>query len=230
GPAPRRANWVMRLNYNDRRTGARSRRPARPSTIAVAPVDHGRAGSGRPRHRVVRIAGNWMSSASPPSFSAPTPIPISPRVRTALIIAGIVLIAVLMNAAPIVPRLLILGAALALVLSFPVTLLERIVSRRLAILIVVLGLFILIAIAVLVFVPILVSQLTELVSNFPRYIEQVQDLPIRSLEWLRERGLSTAEPQEVVNTTLQQIVNQAQSVAQDMLASVLDAITQTVSA
>ena len=150
--------------------------------------------------------------------------------RTALIIGGIVLIAVLMNAAPIVPRLLILGAALALVLSFPVTLLEHIVSRRLAILIVVLGLFILIAIAVLVFVPILVSQLTELLRNFPRYIEQIQDLSIRSLEWLRERGLSTAEPQEVVNTTQQQIVNQAQSVAQDMLASVLDAITQTVSA
>jgi predicted PurR-regulated permease PerM len=135
-----------------------------------------------------------------------------------------------MYAAPIVPRLLILGAALALVLSFPVSLLERVVSRRMAILIVVLGLFVLIAIALLVFVPVLVSQLTELVSNSPRYFEQVQDLSLRVLGWLRERGLSTAEPQEVVNSTRQQIVAEAQSVAQDMLASVLDAVTQAVNA
>jgi predicted PurR-regulated permease PerM len=168
--------------------------------------------------------------SSPALTPRPTPIAISARARTALIIAVVLAVLFLIVAAPIVPRLLILGAALALVLSFPVQLLQRVMSRRTAILIVVLGLVLLIVIALLGFVPVLVSQLTELGSNSARYIEQVQDLLVRVLEWLRQRGLSTAEPQEVIQQTRQQILAQIQGVAQDLLTSVLDAVAQTVSA
>lgn len=177
-----------------------------------------------------------MSTRSGPSRSTPTPpptptpIPISPRARTALIIAAALAMIVLIYAAPVVPRLLILGAALALVLSFPVQLLQRVMSRRMAILVVVLGFLLLIVIGLLVFIPILVFQLTELVSNSPVYIEQIQDFSVRALEWLRARGLSTAEPEEVIQQTRQGILDQAQSAAQNLLTGVLDTVTQTVSA
>jgi predicted PurR-regulated permease PerM len=175
-----------------------------------------------------------MSTLLGPSRSAPTPpptpIPISPRARTALIIAAGLAVIVLIYAAPVVPRLLILGAALALILSFPVQLLQRVMSRRLAILIVVLGFLLLIVIALLVLIPVLVFQLTELVSNSPTYFEQIEGYSVRVLEWLRARGFSTAEPQEVIQQTRQGIVNQAQGAAQNLLTGVLDAVTQAVSA
>ena len=170
-----------------------------------------------------------MSRQSPTRF-APTPIPISPRARTALIAAAVLAVILFIYAAPVVPRLLILGAALALGLSIPVQLLEGVMSRRAAILIVVVGLLLLIVIALLVFIPILVFQLTELVANSPRYITQLQDLSVQALEWLRQRGLSTAEPQEVIQRTRQEILSQAQGVAQNLLTSVLEGVTQAVSA
>ncbi|MDQ3692107.1 MAG: AI-2E family transporter [Chloroflexota bacterium] len=171
-----------------------------------------------------------MTIAPPPSRPSPTPIPISPRGRTILIIAGILAVVFLINAAPIVPRLLILGAALALILSFPVQLLERVMTRRLAILLTVLGLLLLIVIALLVFIPVLVFQLTELIANSPQYLDQLQDVSMRALQWPRDRGFSTAEPAEVIQQTRDQILAQAQGMAQDVLANILDAVTQTVSA
>ena len=147
-----------------------------------------------------------------------------------MIIAAALAVIVLIYAAPVVPRLLILGAALALVLSFPVQLLQRVMSRRLAILIVVLGFLLLIVIALLVLIPVLVFQLTELVSNSPIYFEQLEGYSVRVLEWLRARGFSTAEPQEVIQQTRQGIVNQAQGAAQNLLTGVLEAVTQAVSA
>ena len=166
-------------------------------------------------------------STPPP---APTPIPITPRGRTVLIVAGLLAVVGLIYLAPIVPRLLIVGGALALVLSYPVSLLERVLSRRMAILIVVAGLLLLIIIALLVFIPILVFQLTELVANAPRYGEQLQDASLRILTWLRERGVPLSEPEVVIQATRQQILDNARAVAQRTLASMVDAATQTVNA
>ncbi len=64
----------------------------------------------------------------------PAQIRISKRIRSLLIGVGIVLVAIVLRAAPSIPVILLGGATLALILSFPVRLLSRILPRKVAIL------------------------------------------------------------------------------------------------
>src|SRR5680860_1239771 len=67
----------------------------------------------------------------------PTPIYISHRTRLILLAAIVLGVLWLFMEAPSVPRLLLIGATVALILSFPVRLLQHWMPRGLAILIVV---------------------------------------------------------------------------------------------
>ncbi|CAA9587999.1 MAG: hypothetical protein AVDCRST_MAG88-4307, partial [uncultured Thermomicrobiales bacterium] len=60
-----------------------------------------------------------------------TRIPISPRLRTILVLAALALLVLLLRATPGVLTVLLGGATLALVLSFPVRLLARLLPRGL---------------------------------------------------------------------------------------------------
>ncbi|MEJ7873137.1 MAG: hypothetical protein WKF67_12840, partial [Rubrobacteraceae bacterium] len=84
----------------------------------------------------------------------PTPIRISRRTRTALILAVVAVLAYVVYLVPSVLTTAVGGVALALVLSFPVGLLSRFLPRGLAILLsflLVVGLFVLAALYLLPF-------------------------------------------------------------------------------
>ena len=79
-----------------------------------------------------------------------THIPISPRTRNILLAVAAGALLLLFWKAPALPKLLLSGAAVALVLSFPVRLLSRYVPRGIAIAIVVLALLALLVLAAIV--------------------------------------------------------------------------------
>ena len=116
----------------------------------------------------------------------PTPIPISRRAGRIIAVGVVVVVVLIAWAAPVVPRLLITGAALALVLSFPVRLLSRVLPRGVAIAVVVIGLLLLLLIALVVLIPVVVLQLTDLIDASTGYANAAQAFALRNLERLQE--------------------------------------------
>jgi predicted PurR-regulated permease PerM len=100
-----------------------------------------------------RSGGESDATPEPDVTAEPTPIPISKRTRTALILALLVLLGLVVWYVPSVLSTLIGGFALALALSFPVGWLSRIVPRGLAILLTFLLVVGLLVLAVLYLVP-----------------------------------------------------------------------------
>jgi predicted PurR-regulated permease PerM len=70
-----------------------------------------------------------------PGRFRPTPIRISRRTRTVLVVLGLLLLVLIMWFSPTVPVVLLGGFAVALVLSFPVRWLSHIMPRWLAMLV-----------------------------------------------------------------------------------------------
>lgn len=102
-----------------------------------------------------------------PTTHAPTPIVISPPVKVLLIVLAAAALLLVMYHAPSLLTLTLGGVALAVVLSFPVRLLSRVMPRGLAILIsfvVVIGITLLALIGV---VPVLIEQLVRWSMPYP---------------------------------------------------------------
>ncbi len=102
------------------------------------------------------------------SAAVPTPILISRRTRTVLLLAAFAVLVLLFWWSPSLLPLLLAGATLALILSFPVRLLARILRRGWAIAVVILALLLLVALALVTLVPLLIRQLAELIVAAPQ--------------------------------------------------------------
>ena len=150
---------------------------------------------------------------------APTPIVISRRARAVLLGLGAALVLLLLWWAPSVPSLLLGGAALALVLSFPVRLLARVMPRSLAIALgfVVLLTFLLLLVAGLV--PVLVEQLGNLVQAAPAHAQQLDARMPSILESLARHGLLPSSPDRFLATLRQDLLEAVQGLARRLLGS-----------
>ena len=100
----------------------------------------------------------------------PTPVRISRRTRNVLLGLGVAALVLLMWAAPQVPVMLLGGFTLAMVLSFPVRWLSRVMPRWLAIVTTFVALVGLGALALIFLVPTLMDQLSSLVNTAPEVI------------------------------------------------------------
>ena len=157
-----------------------------------------------------------------------TPIPITARTRTVLAVAAVLALAWLVWAAPSVPRLVVTGAALALVLSFPVRLLARVVPRGVAIALVVVGLLLLTLLTLVVLIPLGIVQLTDLVRALPGYAEQADAALRRGADALSERGFVSEEPDRLIADARAEILSRAQGVATGVVARVVNALAGTL--
>lgn len=151
----------------------------------------------------------------------PTPILISPRTRTILLLAAVVALVLLVRAAPSVLVIVLGGITLALILSFPVRLLAHVMPRGLAILVTFLGLLGLVILAIVALVPLLVEQLTALVAATPQLAIDGNNLMLALLRPLRERDLLPGEPEEILAEVQQELFERAQTLAQALLAALL---------
>jgi predicted PurR-regulated permease PerM len=123
------------------------------------------------------------------------------------------------------------GFALALVISFPVRVpvraLSRIMPRGWAILASFLALVGVATLALVVLVPILISQLVSFISYVPEYAIGAEHLLCGLLEPLAQRGLLPGTPEEYITNLGQDLLNLAQSIAQQILGGLLDFISGT---
>jgi predicted PurR-regulated permease PerM len=120
------------------------------------------------------------------------------------------------------------GAALALILSFPVRLLSRVLPRGIAITLAMLVLVVGAVLALVILVPIAVSQLDALVGDAPN-IAARGELAIRGvLEAMAERGWL----EETADATLEELraegVSRAQGIGQTVLQQALGALSGTL--
>jgi predicted PurR-regulated permease PerM len=156
-----------------------------------------------------------------------TPIWISKRTRTVLLLGGLVALVLLMWYSPSVPIMLLGGSALALIISFPVRALSRFMPRGWAILVSFLLLVGLAVLALAVLVPILITQLLSFTSYVSSYTANTEQLLRDLVEPLAERGFLPSTPEEFMANVGQDLLNLAQTIAQQILGGLLGFISGT---
>jgi predicted PurR-regulated permease PerM len=162
-------------------------------------------------------------AARPEAAMRPTPIFISPRTRNILILSLVVGLVLLVRAAPTILTISLGGALLALILSFPTRLLERLMPRAVAILLTMLSLVATLVLVLLILVPILIEQLSGLIDSIPDLADAGDRLLVDVIVALQERGLVSPDTQAVIEDVRQGALERATQVAESLLANILGA-------
>src|SRR5918998_4104245 len=119
----------------------------------------------------------------------PTPIFVSPRAMAILVVLGVAALAYVLYAAPSILIIAGGGTALAILLSFPVRALSRVMPRGLAILMTFLGLIGFVTLALVFLVPLLVRQLRNFILITPAIANNANNFLLGLIEPLAENGL-----------------------------------------
>ena len=158
----------------------------------------------------------------------PTPILISKRTRTILILAVLAVLVYVVYLVPSVLTTAIGGLALALVLSYPVSFFSHFVPRGFAILLsflLVIGLFLL---AALYIIPIVGGQLASLIAAVPAIAASAETYLSDALSFFQNRGLLPTEPEQVAARVRDTLTNYAQTAARYLLGGTLSVVTSTL--
>ena len=159
----------------------------------------------------------------------PTPIRISKRTRTVLVVLGFLVLALIMWYSPTVPVVLLGGFAVALALSFPVRWLSRIMPRWLAMLITFLVLTGLALLAFLILIPILAVQLVSFVQAVPDIVTGARKTLENLLQPLADYGLLQGTPDEFIKELEGDVLDFAKSVGQNILGGIVSFVSSTIS-
>lgn len=181
-----------------------------------------------PRQSHPRRHRKGTEHPAPVRTSQPTPIYISSRTRLILIFASLVLAIGFAYAAPSVVQLVLIGGTLALILSFPVRLLSRVMRRGVAIALVMTSVILLALVALVVLVPFLILELTRLFQSVPAVAADLEQLAERVLQELWERGLLPMTPAEVLDRFRAGLFDRAAMVTQTLLDGALGALAGTL--
>jgi predicted PurR-regulated permease PerM len=165
---------------------------------------------------------------TPEATFAPTPIYITPRARLIFIIAIFVVVYLLAVAAPGIPRLLMLGATLALILSFPVRMLSRWLPRGWAIAIAVGTTLLLVLLLLVLLVPFIISEVSDIIQNIPALAADAQQLTRDAIIEMNERGWIRQNPEEIYDTIESTLIDQGQVLIETALAAALNTLTQSI--
>jgi predicted PurR-regulated permease PerM len=159
----------------------------------------------------------------------PTPIRISRRTRTVLVVLGCLVLALIMWASPTVPVVLLGGFAVALVLSFPVRWLSHIMPRRLAMLVTFLLLIGVALLAFLILVPILIAQLISFVKAAPAIVAGARNTLRDLLQPLTDYGILKGTPDEFMGDLGRDLLDLARSVGKQVLGGLVGFVSGTIS-
>src|SRR5215211_4856583 len=143
----------------------------------------------------------------------PTPIRISKRTAIVIALAILATVVLVLWAVPSVLISVVGGFGLALVLSFPVRTLSRLMPRGVAILMSFLALFGLVLLAILILVPLLVVQGVALVSALPDLANNAQRYLLAGLELLDKNGLLPGTTDQVLASIGENLSGNARDIA-----------------
>jgi predicted PurR-regulated permease PerM len=156
---------------------------------------------------------------------SPTPIPISPRTRNLLMLAAVIGLVLLIRAAPVILTISLGGALLALILSFPVRLLSKVMPRGIAIALTLLTLGVLLTVAIFVAIPVLVDQISSLIETIPDLADEGDALLRDILRPLQERDMVSDDSDAVIDDLRTGAIERASQVAEGFLDNLLGAVT-----
>ena len=186
----------------------------------------------RRRHEVERTseAGRESegSNDEPDVTAHPTPILISKRTRTVLILAAIAVLTYIVYLVPSVLSTAVGGIALALVLSFPVGFLSRFLPRGLSILLSFLLVVGLVVLAVLYLLPFAIEQFMALFRAVPGIASAAERYLSDALDFLQNRGLLPSDPDEVARRVRNALTNAARTAAGYVLGGAVSIVTGTL--
>jgi predicted PurR-regulated permease PerM len=164
----------------------------------------------------------------PLPLESPTPILISHRVRTILLIAAAALLLWLASRTPNIIQLLFMGATVSLVLSFPVRALQRVMSRSLAILIVTVSMLMLAMLVLALLIPFLINEITRFAESLPETLEYLRNLVNDGLTFMHSRGWIEQNPENVLDDIQQGIFDAVQSLSTDIIGNVVSTLSASV--
>jgi predicted PurR-regulated permease PerM len=182
-----------------------------------------------PHHMAIlrRVRQHSPEPANGPDFT-PTPIYISPRVRLVLIIATFAVVYLLATAAPSIPRLLMLGATLALILSFPVRMLSRWIPRGGAIAIAVGSTLLLVLLLLVILVPFVISEVSDVIQDLPELAEDAQEITRDVIVDINERGWIQQDPDEIYDTIEANLIDRGEVLVETALSASLNTLAQSI--
>ena len=151
----------------------------------------------------------------------PTPIFVSPRVMAIIVVLGIAVLAYVLYAAPSILIVALGGTALAIILSFPVRALSRVIPRGPAILMTFLGLVGLVTLALVFLIPLLVRQLRNFILITPAIANSANDFLLGLIEPLAESELLPAPAEDIVAELVQNLFARAREIIEGMLGGLV---------
>jgi predicted PurR-regulated permease PerM len=157
-----------------------------------------------------------------------THIPVSPRTRNILLAIAVGLILLIFWKAPTLPKLLLTGMAVALILSFPVKYLSKIIPRGIAIALVVIALLALLVVGAIVLVPLAADQLAGLAEQAPRLLDQAYGWARRVVENLAARGLLDTTPDRAMADLQRTGAERVNGLLGDVVTRAFDTLSGTV--
>ncbi len=159
----------------------------------------------------------------------PTPIYIGQRTRIILLAAFVVALVWLAMEAPSVPRLLMIGATVSLILSFPVRLLERWMPRGMAIFTVVGSTVAVAIIGLILVIPFAIREITEFAGQIPEIGENLQEVLLDLLTEFQHRGWIEQDPQTVLDEMQGNLLERGQDLTETLLTGALDTLARSFS-
>lgn len=166
----------------------------------------------------MRAGGGPGEPGDRPDVTAhPTPIHISKRARTALLLAVLVALAFVVWRVPLALTTTLGGITLALVLSFPVRFLSRFVPRGVALLLSLLLVVGLVVLALVFIVPLVLEQTGALANSIPSRAAEAERHLSGALDFLRGRGLVPGDPEEFASGVREDLTNAIRAVFGNVL-------------
>lgn len=160
---------------------------------------------------------------------SPTPIYVSRRTALVFGIVGLVALALVLYAAPIIPAVAFGGVTLALILSYPVGALSRIMPRGLAILLTVIALLGGVTLAFVVLVPLLIRQLSNFDLITPEIIASANDLVMSVSEYFENTDLPVVIPDNFVSNLVNDLLERTQELVERTIRGLFGLVSSAFS-
>jgi predicted PurR-regulated permease PerM len=161
--------------------------------------------------------------------ASPTPIFVSRRTLLVLGIIGLALLAFVLYAAPVVPTVAFGGVTLALILSYPVAALSRIMPRGLAIFVTVLALIGAVVLAFVVLIPLLIRQLSNFDLITPEIIASANAFITSVSEYFENTDLPVVIPDNFVSNLVNDLLERAQELVERTIRGLFGLVSSAFS-
>ncbi len=177
-------------------------------------------------HRTAKVKASKKSkNRTTEAGGSPTPIFVSPRVLALIIVVCIVVLALVLYAAPGILTIALGGMALAIVLSFPVRALSRLMPQPLAILLTFLVLIGIVILAIVFLAPPLVRQLRNFIQITPAIANNANDFLLRLIEPLHKQDILLVPPERVMGGLVSDLFDRARQIVENVLGGLVGFIS-----